>query len=153
MNFFKQKFEVEFLKKSFFNDNLAIFNPTWNLKFSPYSSWTYCEPNCSTGEQAIDAENAFDNAYADTFSAVGFFFKLNFKFNAALFNNNLSPLIEQNIVLNYVPNNTLLEEYNNNFDGNTTRYKVFNGVVRYFYQLKEPNLIQNNVVQVILFFN
>lgn len=78
-DFSKRKFQIEPLKNLLFNDNLGVSNPTWRFKFSPYSSWTYCEPNCSTGEQALDFENAFDNAYADMFSAVSFIFLKNFR--------------------------------------------------------------------------
>uniref|UniRef100_A0A915D975 Uncharacterized protein n=1 Tax=Ditylenchus dipsaci TaxID=166011 RepID=A0A915D975_9BILA len=48
--------------------SLLFSDPSWKLKIAPAVSWTYCNPACGSGDQAIDLENAFENAHADVLS-------------------------------------------------------------------------------------
>ncbi|VDO19709.1 unnamed protein product [Heligmosomoides polygyrus] len=42
------------------------------MELSPPIPWTFCDPLCGIGDQAVDAENAFDNCSEDVKEAVGF---------------------------------------------------------------------------------
>lgn len=35
------------------------------MKVSPPIPWTFCDPICGSGDQAVDAESAFENAEQD----------------------------------------------------------------------------------------
>lgn len=47
-----------------------LINPTWRFSCSPPVSWTYCWPHCGSGDQALDSDNAVENAQGDVAAAV-----------------------------------------------------------------------------------
>ncbi|KJH41053.1 hypothetical protein DICVIV_12978 [Dictyocaulus viviparus] len=45
----------------------------FRMKLSPPMSWTFCDPLCGIGDQAVDYEDAYDNALSDVQNAVNDF--------------------------------------------------------------------------------
>ncbi|KAI1732144.1 hypothetical protein Ddc_00996 [Ditylenchus destructor] len=109
-------------KAAFEDAALPFSNPTWDMSIAPPPSWTYCQLSCGSGDQAVDAENASENAHSDVFSAI----------NAALTSLNLSPIADYSLRMNYTAPSALLEELGSSYDKNNSRYRLNNGNVRHF---------------------
>uniref|UniRef100_A0A914Z009 Uncharacterized protein n=1 Tax=Panagrolaimus superbus TaxID=310955 RepID=A0A914Z009_9BILA len=119
-----------------------LTNPTWRFQCSPPVSWTYCWPHCGSGDQALDADNAVENAQLDISSAV----------TSAIQTLKLGIIPEDQIKIRFSPKNTLLEEFGDYFDRNNLRYRVVRNSVRYFYNKESPGNFTENIDEVILHF-
>lgn len=115
-----------------------INNPTWRLQLSPPVSWTFCFPNCGSGDQAFDQETAYDNALVDVTAAV-------FSAMNAL---KLGVVQEDEVKLRFTPKTTLLEEFQDRYDKNGGRYRVVRGSVRYYYTKTNPERIIENIEEI-----
>ncbi|KHN70878.1 hypothetical protein Tcan_17361 [Toxocara canis] len=96
-----------------------IDRATLKLSLAPPVSWTFCEPLCGVGDQAVDAESAFENAQEDVREAV----------MAAFKREGIAMTDEKRTVLVYDTNSVLLDEFGDFFDHSGMRYHAENGVV------------------------
>ena len=110
-------------------------NPTWRVQCSPPVSWTYCYPECGSGDQALDSENAYENALADIFSAV----------SAAMEVLNLGFIQEDQVKIRFTAKNVLLEEFQDQYERKGDRYRVVRGSVRYYYNKEHSGMVIENI--------
>ncbi|KAH7732261.1 Protein H01M10.2 [Aphelenchoides avenae] len=117
-----------------------LSNPTFRMNCSPPVSWTFCQPTCGSGDQAVDIENAKENSFADIFSAI----------NGAFGSLGLGPVPEANVNVTYSPRNTLLDEFGEYFDRDGYRYRTINNAVRYRIQISAKGKVEENSVEVMI---
>ncbi|KAL6722989.1 hypothetical protein Aduo_018046 [Ancylostoma duodenale] len=91
-----------------------VKNPKFLMLLSPPVSWTFCEPLCGIGDQAVDSDDAYDNASEDIKQALIAAFE-----RAHL---QLSP--DSEITVQYDPKSTMIDEFGEFFDRAGYRYQL-----------------------------
>ncbi|CAD6185168.1 unnamed protein product [Caenorhabditis auriculariae] len=107
-------------------------------ELSPPMNWTYCEPICGVGDQAVDSENALENAGDDIKDAV-----------RAACEKSLIACDDKSIVLEYQPESILVEDFGPYFDINGNRYRLSGKIVAYRINSTNPENASNFYKKVI----
>ncbi|EYC18329.1 hypothetical protein Y032_0028g1798 [Ancylostoma ceylanicum] len=92
----------------------GIRNPKFLMVLSPPVSWTFCEPLCGIGDQAVDTDDAKENASEDIKQALV----------AAFERAHLHVPADSQVVVQYDPKSTMIDEFGEFFDRTGYRYQL-----------------------------
>ncbi|CAB3400493.1 unnamed protein product [Caenorhabditis bovis] len=113
-----------------------------NITFSPPVHWTFCEPICGVGDQAVDAENAKEIARDDVIEAISVSCShLNIKCST------------KSATIEYYPESVLVEDFGPYFDLSGNRYRISGKTIPFKINNKNPGIVSSFSIPIIDFLS